>query len=125
MVARFFLVSSVIYGLVGLALGLHMAIGGDHGQLPTHAHIMVLGWLSFFGFGLYYHLFSAAADGLFAKGHFWLAQFSAPAIFIGLAGLYGAWPELEPMAAIGSIVYAASFLAFAVVLVRTSTSKPN
>ena len=38
---------SLIYGLAGLLLGLDMGIRHDHAELPTHAHIMVVGWVTF------------------------------------------------------------------------------
>ena len=54
-IARKFFLTAVAYGILGLGLGLHMAISQDHGQLPVHAHIMVIGWLSFVVFGFFYH----------------------------------------------------------------------
>src|SRR5690349_9500297 len=41
-IARGFLVSAVVYGLLGMLLGLQMGISHNHGQMPTHAHIMVI-----------------------------------------------------------------------------------
>ena len=122
MIIRGFLVASVVYGVIGLGLGLHMAIGGNHGQMPTHAHLMVLAWLSFFCFGIFYKIFESALANRLAKVHFWLAQISTPVMFIGLGGLYGSNPELEPLAAGGSIVYAISFVIFALVVIRTTSS---
>lgn len=119
MVARGFMISSVIYGLIGLAIGLHMAISGDHGQMPTHAHLQVLAWLSFFAFGLFYTLIPAAAAGLLPKAQFWIAQLSAPVMLIGVWGLHADMPQLEPAAALGSIAYSVSFLIFAVIVFRS------
>lgn len=50
-VARGFFTAAIAYGLLGMLLGLHMVIGHDHGQRPTHAHVMVIGWVSFAIFG--------------------------------------------------------------------------
>ena len=50
-IARGFFASAVVYGLLGMLLGLDMAIRHDHVELPTHAHIMVVGWLTFAIFG--------------------------------------------------------------------------
>ncbi|MBO6813336.1 MAG: hypothetical protein JJ891_00610 [Rhizobiaceae bacterium] len=120
MLGRKFLLSGVIYGLIGLAMGLHMAITHDHGQMPTHAHIQVIGWLSFFAFGVYYKLVPAAASGLLAVSHFCLAQVSAILTFVGLWFLYGGYPDLEPVAAIGGIAYSVSFILFAIIVYRTA-----
>src|SRR5205823_9821690 len=61
-VARNFFTLAIIYALCGMALGLHMAISQDHGQMPTHAHTMVAGWLMSSVFAFFYHLFPAAGQ---------------------------------------------------------------
>lgn len=115
-IARNFLSAAVIYGLIGLALGLHMAISQDHGQMPTHAHIQVIGWVSFFLFATYYQVFGTGSSGMLAKVHFWLAQISMLGIMIGLWLIYSGRTELEPIAAVSSLAYAASFLLFAYIV---------
>lgn len=114
-IARNFLSAAVIYGLIGLALGLHMAISQDHGQMPTHAHIQVIGWVSFFLFATYYQVFGTGS-GTLATIHFWLAQISMLGIMIGLWLIYSGRTELEPIAAVSSLAYAASFLLFAYIV---------
>ncbi len=111
--AKAFFVSALIYGILGLLLGIHMAIGHDHTQLPTHAHIMVIGWLSFAVFGFFYHFFGTAVPALLASLHFWLAQASLAIIVIGLWLYFSGRTEFEPLAAVGSVGYAASFVLFA------------
>ena len=61
-VARNFFTMAVIYVLVGMTLGLSMAMSHDHGQMPTHAHIMVLGWVMSAVFAFFYHLMPAARN---------------------------------------------------------------
>lgn len=106
---------AVVYGLLGMLLGLHMAVSKNHGQMPTHAHIMVIGWVSFAIFGLFYHLFAERVVRLLAVAHFWIAQLSVAGIVVGLWLTYGGQEQYEPIAAISSIAYAASFLIFAIV----------
>ncbi len=113
-IARAFFAAAIAYGLLGMLLGLDMAIRHDHGQLPTHAHIMVAGWLSFAVFGLFYHHFGQAVPQLLASLHFWLAQASLAILVVGLWLYYSGRTEFEPLAAIGSIGYAAAFAVFAV-----------
>jgi len=114
-IGKAFFVSSLVYGVLGMLLGLHMAMANDHGQMPTHAHIMVVGWLSFAVFGLFYSAHGAAAPRLLANLHFWLAQISLAALSVGLYLIYAGLRQYEPIAAISSLGYAASFLVFAVV----------
>ena len=112
-IARAFFASAVVYGLLGMLLGLDMAIRHDHTELPTHAHIMVVGWLSFAVFGFFYHFFGNAVPQLLASLHFWLAQTSLAVLVVGLWLFYSGRTEFEPLAAVGSIGYAASFVLFA------------
>ena len=111
-VARVFFLSSLVFGLAGLALGNIMAASHDHSQLPTHAHTMVIGWVSFAIFGMFYHQFPAAAANKLAKVHLVVAEVSLLAILIGLYMLYGGNKSAEPIAAVGAIVYAVSFALF-------------
>jgi heme/copper-type cytochrome/quinol oxidase subunit 1 len=110
-----FFVSALVYGVLGMLLGLHMAISNNHGQMPTHAHIMVIGWVSFAIFGLFYAMFENFVPQALARIHFWLAQVSLAALVVGLLLVYSGRPQFEPIAAVSSIGYALSFLLFAYV----------
>jgi hypothetical protein len=112
-VARNFFASAIIYGLAGMCLGLYMGLIGNHTELPTHAHIMLIGWLSFAVFGMFYASFKEAGAGLLAKVHFWLAQIGFLGLAAGLAFIYAGRSEFEPVAGIFSIIYFLSFLLFA------------
>ena len=50
--SRFF-GSAIIYAVLGMTLGLVMGMTQDHSQMPTHAHLMLLGWVSFAIFGVF------------------------------------------------------------------------
>jgi uncharacterized protein involved in response to NO len=112
-IARGFFVSAILYGVLGMLLGLAMAILHDHGQRPTHAHIMVIGWLSFFVFGFFYQQFGAAMSRALSLVHFWMAQCALIGLIIGLWLIYSGKNQFEPIAAVSSIAYAVSFLVFA------------
>jgi cbb3-type cytochrome oxidase subunit 1 len=119
-IAKAFFLTAIVYGVLGMGLGLAMAMSQDHGQMPTHAHIMVVGWLSFAVFGLFYHLFADFVPKLAATIHFWLAQISLVGLIIGLGLLYSGRPEMEPIAAISSIAYAVSFVLFAGIAIKAT-----
>ena len=121
-VGKAFFLSALVYGLLGILLGLHMAMTHNHGQMPTHAHILVIGWVSFAIFGLFYSAHGNAVPRLLAGIHFWLAQISLAALVVGLFLLYSGQNQYEPVAAISSLGYAASFVLFAFVAVRTMNS---
>ena len=112
-IAKVFFASAVAYGLLGMALGLDMAMRHDHGELVTHAHILVVGWLSFAIFGFFYHLLGQAVPHWLGLAHVCLAQVSTAVMIAGLWLYYGGATQYEPAAAIGALGYAASFVLFA------------
>jgi cbb3-type cytochrome oxidase subunit 1 len=113
-VAKGFLIAAIVYGLLGMSMGLEMAISNNHGQMPTHAHTMVIGWISFFLFGLFYHQFGNAVSRVLSLIHFWVAQCALIGLIIGLRLVYSGHPQFEPIAAVSATTYALSFLVFAV-----------
>lgn len=124
-IGKAFFVSALVYGVLGMLLGLHMGISQNHGQMPTHAHIMVVGWLSFAVFGLFYAHYQSAVPKLLARLHLWLAQISLAGLVIGLWLIFSGRSEYEPVVAISSMAYAASFLVFvavAIPVLRTRTA---
>jgi cbb3-type cytochrome oxidase subunit 1 len=119
--ARFF-GSAVVYAVLGMALGLVMGITKDHSQMPTHAHLLVIGWVSFAIFGFFYHLFPQAATSRLAVAHFWLAQASFVVLIAGLFLLFSGHAGADPIAAVASIGYLASMILFGVVALPVVTN---
>lgn len=111
-VARNFFTLAVVYALCGMALGLHMSISNDHGQMPVHAHTMVAGWLMSAVFAFFYHLVPAARASRLASLHFWLTAVSGLGLLIGLYFLLGGNEAIEPLVAISSIGFYASMFLF-------------
>src|SRR5262245_12860205 len=113
--ARFF-GTAVIYGILGMVLGNVMAATQDHGQMPTHAHLMLIGWVSFSIFAFFYHLHPARAGTLLAQLHFWLAQASYIVLIVGLYLIFEGKVEAgEPLASVAAIAYLVSMVVFAIV----------
>ena len=122
-IARGFFIAAVVYGLLGMLLGLEMGISHNHGQMPTHAHIMVIGWVSFSLFGFYYLQFGGTMSRALSLTHAWLAQISFAALAVGLWLVYSGKTQYEMIAAVSSMAYALSFLVFAVALVPVLRSR--
>lgn len=55
---------SAIFGMIGAFLGSHMAGAGSYAFRPIHAHILVVGWLSVFAWGVFYKIFKVRAKKL-------------------------------------------------------------
>ena len=54
--------AAVLMVVAGMIWGLVMAISGNHASMPAHAHLNLLGWVSLFLFGIFYHLHPAIDD---------------------------------------------------------------
>lgn len=111
--ARLFFTLAIIYALIGMLLGLSMAISNDHTQHVTHAHIMLAGFVVTSIFAIFYHLFPALNASKIANVHFWLQTVSVIVMTGSLFFLYGGNPAIEPGAAIGSIGYILGVALFA------------
>jgi len=57
---------AAIFGLIGAVIGSHMAGAGSPAFRPVHAHILVVGWLSLFAWGIYYKTHAMKAAKLVA-----------------------------------------------------------
>lgn len=57
---------AAIFGVIGTILGSHMAGSGSYAFKPIHAHILLVGWLSVFAWGVFYKVFEVRAPRLMA-----------------------------------------------------------
>ena len=129
-VSKLFFKTAIIFLMIGVAVGLQMAISGDHGVFPAHAHINLLGWVTSAIFGIYYALNPVKAQRRVAMVHYWVYTLGlivmAPSLYFMLRGN----PALEPVVAVGSLIVAAGVLLFAFVVFsaeteRTVSPQPN
>jgi len=74
---------SAIFGIIGAYLGSHMAGAGSYAFRPIHAHILVVGWLSLFSWGVFYRLFTVKFPKL-AILHGWTAMIGAIGLTVGM-----------------------------------------
>ena len=70
--------------VVGVSMGIFMAITHDFQLSPVHAHVNLIGWVSLSLFGIVYRLFPALRAGRLARVHFLLA---APAAILFPPGI--------------------------------------
>jgi cbb3-type cytochrome oxidase subunit 1 len=112
-VARNFFTLAIIFALCGMALGIHMGMSGDHSQAPTHAHIMLAGWVTSAIFAFFYHLFPSAGDRTLATVHFWLTAVSVVGLVVSLYFLMAGNESMEPVLGIASIGFLLGMLLFA------------
>lgn len=122
-VSDFFFKTAILWLILGIAAGLQMAISGDHGAFPAHAHINLLGWVTSAIFGGYYALNPAKAARKIAMIHYGLYNVGLvvmlPALYLMLQGN----TALEPIVAVGSLIVAAAVLMFAVVVFSSASAR--
>jgi cbb3-type cytochrome oxidase subunit 1 len=117
---------AVVYWVIAVAWGIYMGASGDHGDMPVHAHLNLLGWVSLALCGLIYAVAPHLADTLLAKAHFWLHNLGLPPLMLGVLLIYRGHPEIGgPIAGIFSIVVGLAVLSFAVNLWRGGFPKAS
>lgn len=121
--------TSAIFALIGAFLGSHMAGSGNYIFRPVHAHVLVVGWLSLFSWGMYYKVFKPK-DGLLAKLHVYSALIGTVGLTVGMT-LYSFRPEFLSTAIInvfyivGGSILLVSFLLFVLMTFLNSGEEKN
>jgi len=121
MVSKSFMCFGVLFAITGMCRGLWMGMHEDFTLAPVHAHINLVGWVTMFLAGLFYHVRPDREGGL-AKVHLGLAVIGLLVMAPGLAALklgYMSWGG--PMTAIGSVITFAAMLLFAFIIFTTSS----
>jgi hypothetical protein len=49
---------AALFGIIGTFLGSHMSGNMDYSLRPIHAHILLVGWLSVFAWGIFYKVYT-------------------------------------------------------------------
>ena len=102
---RRFLIWALVYAAVGMALGIYMAAARNHGELVTHAHVLLVGFVLSLIYGLIHKLWLDKPNRAVANIQFVLHQAAAATVSVGLFLLYGGTvPEatLDPILGIAS-----------------------
>lgn len=106
--------SAALYALVGMGLGIFMAASHDHSMAPAHAHLNLLGFVSFALYGLFYQVLPEIAGTRLARLHVLAATLAlwllVPGIALAEMGL------TEAPAVIGSFLTIAAMALFAVIV---------
>ena len=119
---RKFVLTSLIYAVIGMALGIFMAASQNHGQMVSHAHIMLAGFVVTFIYGLCHKLWLDSDGTLLAKIQFYTHQVGVAIMSIGLFLLYGNFVKLEvidPILALSSIAVLFGMLLMGVLFIKS------
>ncbi len=104
---RIYVITALIYALLGMMLGIHMAASHNHVQLVTHAHMLLAGFVVSFIYGLCHRLWLGPARPVLAWIQFWTHQTGVLLLSLGLFLLYGAFVSpgtIEPLLSLASLL---------------------
>ena len=104
--------AAVLMVIAGMIWGIVMGISQDHSTMPAHAHLNLLGWVSLFLFGIYYHLHPAVDLNRLALVQVWIWIVGTIVLTIGVGLVYSGHAVGEPITAVSSLVVLADTLLF-------------
>lgn len=110
--------AAVLMAVIGMIWGIVMAITQDHSAMPAHAHLNLLGFVSLFLFGLFYHLHPGIDRSRLALVQVGLWIVATIVLTVGVAMLHSGNMAGEPLASVGSLVALADMLLFGWIVVR-------
>jgi hypothetical protein len=123
---RRFLIWALSYAAVGLALGIYMAASNNHGELVTHAHILLVGFVLSLVYGVIHKLWLEKPSRGVANAQFLVHQAAAVTVSIGLFLIFGGLvpePTLGPILAVASVGVLLGMLLMLYMVVRYGTGK--
>jgi FtsH-binding integral membrane protein len=109
---------AVVLALVGMGWGIVMAASQDHSTMPAHAHLNLLGWVSLFLFGLFYHLHPAIDASRIAVTQVAIWIIGTVVLTIGVALVYSGNAIGDPIAAVSSLLVVAAMALFGWIVLR-------
>lgn len=118
---RKYLMTAFGYGILGLLLGTIMGATQNHSQMPTHAHIMLLGFVVSFVYGVVYKLWIHGDSGTLGKTQFYVHQVGTAGLLIGLYLLYGGYAgmdRLAPVLGVSSIIALTGMILMKIIIIR-------
>ncbi len=104
---------SIVYLVLGIAIGIVMGASHDFSLRPLHAHVNLLGWATMAVAGLVYAVFPRAGASKLAKVHFWLQNLATPAMLVALGLVVKGNTDALPVLVVAQIVATIAILVFA------------
>lgn len=86
--AKWLIRISAVYALIGALIGSDLAGRNDYSLVPSHAHILVVGWLTLFAYGIFYYVFKDVSMKKTAKLHAWTSLIGGGAMPLSMMIYY-------------------------------------
>lgn len=122
---RKFIITALLYAVVGMLLGIHMAATHNHLQHVTHAHILLVGFVVSFIYALCHKLWLNADGTMLAKLQFWIHQVGVLIMAVGLYLLYSQKfdpAKVDPALAVSSILVLVALILMLVMILKNKTT---
>jgi FtsH-binding integral membrane protein len=110
--------AAILLAIAGMIWGIVMAASGDHSAMPAHAHLNLLGWVSLFLFGIFYHLHPAVDRSRTAIVQVAIWIVATLILTIGVALIYAGQTVGEAVATAGALLVLADMLLFGWLVIR-------
>lgn len=115
-IAQLYFKTAIMFLIVGIGMGLNMAISQDHSVIGAHAHCNLLGWVTMAIFGGYHALNPRKAERRLAMIQYYVYTaglvLMIPSLYLFLLGNMA----MEPVVAVASIITFIGVLLFAVII---------
>ncbi|WP_416306145.1 TonB-dependent receptor [Neptunicella sp. SCSIO 80796] len=122
---RKFVTTALGYAILGLLLGIFMAMSHNHSQLVTHAHILLIGFVVSFVYAVCHKLWLTGLVSKLVRIQYYAHQIGTLLLVVGLFLMYGglvAEAILGPILGIGSLLVLSGMIMMKVMFIR---SKPK
>lgn len=117
-ISQLYFKTAIVLLLIGIVLGLQMSISGNHNVIGAHAHLNLLGWATSALFGAYLALNAAKAAGRLPVVQYAI-HVAGVVIMTGALYFYlQGNTAMEPLVAIGSILFALGAVLFAWIIFK-------
>jgi len=110
--------AAVTFVVIGMCWGLFMAASGDHSTVAGHAHLNLLGWVSLFLFGVFYHLHPTLNGSKLARTQVGIWIVAVAILAVGVGMIPSGSEIAEPMAKAGSVLALADMIFFGYLVFR-------
>ncbi|MQW89889.1 hypothetical protein [Sinorhizobium saheli] len=115
-IANLYFRTAIIFLILGISIGLHMSISGNHAPTGAHAHANLLGWVTMAIFGVYHALNPKKAVRRLAMIQYGVYTFGVAVLIPSLYLLLSGNTAMEPIVAVSSLIAFAGVLLFAVII---------
>jgi hypothetical protein len=109
-----YIASSSVYAVAGMAFGLYQHVAHDHKPVPLHSHLDSLGWLSMAVLGLIMDRYSWVREHNLAAAQFWTTQVGTLLMLGGLPLVYLHITSIT--VTLGAILVPVGYVLFAVIM---------